>query len=148
MFSLHEQLSPWACIQHIQSTVQYFIAFDLIFSEEVCSRWGYSSVAEHSTADREVPGSIPLPSSFVFEKHILLVMSYLDLFFNIWIECVHDNSIVRQQKQSFGDIGIRTRGLSHAKRALYHWAISPLHIKKCKISFEWLVQDVVFETVW
>ena len=66
MFSLHEQLSPWACIQHIQSTVQYFIAFDLIFSEEVCSRWGYSSVAEHSTADREVPGSNPGAPCFFF----------------------------------------------------------------------------------
>ena len=98
--------------------------------------------------ERSLVRSRVSPSSFVFEKHILLVMSYLDLFFNIWIECVHDNSIVRQQKQSFGDIGIRTRGLSHAKRALYHWAISPLHVKKCKISFEWLVQDVVFETVW
>ena len=70
--------------------------------------------------ERSLVRSRVSPSSFVFEKHILLVMSYLDLFFNIWIECVHDNSIVRQQKQSFGDIGIRTRGLSHAKRALYH----------------------------
>ena len=26
---------------------------------------------------------------------------------------------------SVGDNGVRTRGLSHAKRALYHWAISP-----------------------
>ena len=73
MFSLHEKPSPWACIQHNQSTVQYFIAFDLIFSEEVCSRWGYSSVAEHSTADREVPGSIPgVPFFFyVWKAHTL-----------------------------------------------------------------------------
>ena len=92
--------------------------------------------------ERSLVRSRVSPSSFVFEKHILLVMSYLDLFFNIWIECVHDNSIVRQQKQSFGDIGIRTRGLSHAKRALYHWAISPLLNK-----IFWQIKQLLFSEV-
>ena len=95
--------------------------------------------------ERSLVRSRVSPSSFVFEKHILLVMSYLDLFFNIWIECVHDNSIVRQQKQSFGDIGIRTRGLSHAKRALYHWAISPL-LNKCFWQINQLLFSEVLET--
>ena len=41
--------------------------------------------------------------------------------------CRHTNIlnwIFREKK--YGDVGDRTRGLSHAKRTLYHWATSPL----------------------
>ena len=49
----------------------------------------------------------------------------------------------KKKKDCSGDIGVRTRGLSHAKRALYHWAISPFTFMH-RISTLFIFDDVCF----
>ena len=47
---------------HLQQTFLFYPRSDILYINKmkaICNRWGYSSVVEHSTADREVPGSIP-----------------------------------------------------------------------------------------
>ena len=48
----------------------------------VSSSWGYSSVVEHSTADREVPGSNPgAPSPFYFFPAFHSVAMMTNIFY-------------------------------------------------------------------
>ena len=151
-----------------------------------CNSWGYSSVAEHSTADREVAGSTPAVPWRVFINvqwrimfHCFVSLTQLKTWgpsckcivklslssqglvqkslkdykadnwsctfkkIVTWLQCslrnqnyappgnrtrvarmgiLHDTTT---PAALYGDAGDRTRGLSHAKRTLYHWATSP-----------------------
>ena len=77
------------------------------------TRRGYSSGVEHSTADREVPGSIPGVPYF------WLVFSLESAFWSRW-------PLKKSLKKSkTGDTRNWTRDLSICSRMLYPWAISP-----------------------
>ncbi len=46
------------CVEKVQLRKKELVHVDVLFGSRLRS-WGYSSVVEHSTADREVPGSNP-----------------------------------------------------------------------------------------
>lgn len=76
--------------KEIQVWLWYVIVTQFKWHNKTLSNrcWGYSSVAEHSTADREVPGSNPgAPSLFSFKTSFFIFFSFTVHFHQIKCQC-------------------------------------------------------------